>query len=118
MSTLKVQRQENTGVVYADPADLDLSVRFRHSQSQKVIGGVPVQNHVTEIIFNDGNSVTVAGVNTKDAVSVRLRVSGASESAARIKEILVAMAAQVDEWSDESVFQGFNPTTAPVIPAV
>lgn len=118
MSTLKVQRLENTGVVYADPSDLNVSVRFRHSVGQKSINGVPVSNHVTEVIYNDDNNVTVGGVNAIDAVSVRLRVSGAAESKARIRELLLAMAAQVDNWDDESVFQGFNPTTAPVIPAV
>jgi len=118
MATLKVLRQENTGVVYADPADLGLSVRFRHSSAQKSLNGVPTTNHVTEIIANDDHAVVIGGVNAKDALSVRIRTSGASESKARLRELLLALAAQVDDWDDESVFQGFNPTTAPVIPAV
>jgi hypothetical protein len=57
--------------------------------------------------------VTVAGVAANDAVSVRLRVSATKESAARVKNILLSMAAQVDAWADEGVFIGFPPTTTP-----
>lgn len=117
MATLQVLRQENSGVIYADPAKPDLTVRFRNTSSNKTLNNVNVKNYLTEIIVNDGNPVTVSGVSATDAVSVRLRVSGAVESAARIAVLLHALAEQVDTWQSEAVFSGFNPSTAPVIPA-
>jgi len=117
MATLQLLRQENTGVVYTDPAKMDLTVRFRNTSSKKTLNGVPVQNSMSEIIINDGNAVTVGGVAAVDAVSVRLRVSGALESSARITTLIIALASQMSTWNAEKCFQGFRPSTAPVIPA-
>jgi len=117
MATLQLLRQENNGVVYTDPAKMDLTVRFRNTTSKKTLNSVPVANSLSEIIINDANSVTVGGVSAVDAVSVRLRVSGANESAARIAVLLHALAEQLDTWITEKVHSGFRPTTAPVIPA-
>lgn len=118
MATLQLLRQENTGVVYSDPAKPDLTVRFRNTSVMKSLNGVSVRNQLAEIIYNDQNEVTVAtGVTAKDAVSVRLRVSGCTLSAARLTVLLHALAEQIDTWNSQNVFAGFNPTTAPVIPA-
>lgn len=118
MATLQLLRAENTGVVYADPAKPDMTVRFRNTTSQKTLNGVTVQNRLTEIIYNDNNPVVPAeGVNAQEAISVRIRVSGSSLSAARITEIIGSMAAQIETWDSQNIFVGFNPTTAPVIPA-
>ena len=113
--TLKIQKIENTGVIYADPSDPTMVVRFRNTVSPKSLNGVSVRNCATEVIYNIDNDVTVNGVSAKDAVSVRIRTSGAMQSKAKIKQLLVSAAAQVDDWADEDVFIGFNPTTAPVI---
>lgn len=113
--SLKLQRQDATGVIYADLADPNMTVRFRNTAATKSLNGVPVQNYATEIIYNDDNAVTVSGVAAQDAVSVRIRVSATKESAARVKNILISAAAQLDEWADEGVFVGFQPTTTPVI---
>lgn len=118
MATLQVLRQENNGVVYADPAKPDMTVRFRNTVAAKTLNGVSVKNYRTEIIYNDNNSVTVGdGVSALDAVSIRLSVSGALESETRVEEILAALAAQINTWAGQNVFKGFNPTSAPVIPA-
>lgn len=117
MATLQLLRQENNGVVYADPAKPDMTVRFRNTSSNKTLNNVNVKNYLTEIIYNDGNPVTVSGVAATDAISVRLRVSGTVESATRIAVLLHALADQINTWQGETVFSGFNPTTAPVIPA-
>lgn len=110
---LKIQKIEATGVVYADPSDPGLSIRFKQSEQGKTLSGVTVANHVTEIIVNDDNAITVSGVAAVDAVSLRLRVSGSTYSKARIKALLVALASDLDNWSDEDVFGGFRPTTIP-----
>lgn len=114
--TLKIQKIEQTGVVYADPADPGLTVRFKQTQQSKSLNGLSVANHVTEIIVNDDNAIAVGGVNAMDAISVRLRVSGSNHSKSRIKALLVALATDVDNWSDEDVFGGFRPVTVPTNP--
>lgn len=114
---LKIQKIEQTGVVYADPADPGLSVRFKQTEQGKSLNGVPVANHVTEVIVNDDNAVTVSGISAIDAISVRLRVSASAHSKTRVKSLLVALAADVDNWSDEDVFSGFRPVTVPTNPA-
>lgn len=113
---LKIQKIENTGVVYADPADPGLSVRFKQTEQGKSLNGVPVANHSTEIIINDDNAVTVSGQAAVDAISIRVRVSAAPQSKARVKALLGILASS-SAWSDEDVFSGFRPVTAPTIPA-
>lgn len=117
MTTLKVLRHDATGVIYADPSDPNLTVRFRSASQTKSLNAIPVSNYKTEVIYNDDNPIVIAAVNAQDAVSVRLSVSATKESAARVKEILLSMAAQVGTWADQGVFVGFEPTNAPVIPA-
>lgn len=113
---LKIQKIEQTGVVYADPADPGLTFRFKQTEQSKSLNGTPVTNHVTEVIVNDDNAVTISGENAIDAVSVRLRVSASAFSKARVKALLVSLAADVSDWSDEDVFNGFRPVTTPTNP--
>lgn len=113
--TTKLLRTEQTGVIYADPADPDLTVRFRNTSAVKNLNGTPVKNYTTEIIYNDSHTITVGAANAEDALSVRLRVSGASQSAVRIRQLLLGLAAQVGTWETEKVFVGFAPTTVPAI---
>lgn len=113
---LKIQKIEQTGVQYADPSDPGLSVRFKQTEVNKSLSGVTVANHTTEIIYNDDNAITIAGVSAVDAISIRLRVSATAQSKARVKALLVSMAADVDNWSDEDVFSGFRPATTPTQP--
>lgn len=118
MATLQILRQEATGVVYANASDVQQTVRFRNTSSQKTLNGVSVRNNITEVIYNDDVQIEVAdGVFANDAVSVRLRVSGASLSSASTEALVAAMAAQLSAWISQGVFKGFNPTSAPVIPA-
>lgn len=114
--TFKVQKTENTGIVYADPADPGLTVRVKHSTQGKTLNGVQVANQVTEVIVNDDNNITVNGVAAVDAVSLRLRVSGGIQSTPRKKSLLAALRATLDAWEDEDVLSGFNPTSVPVAP--
>lgn len=114
-TTLSVKSQENAGVTYAVPAKPDTTIRFRFTSAVKVLNGVSVPNYATELIVNDNNSVTVGGVSAIDALSVRLRVSGALESKARLRQLLLSIVAQLGTWETENVMQGFRPTTAPVL---
>lgn len=114
--TFKVQKTENTGIVYADPSDPDLTVRLKHSSQAKSLNGVSVTNQVTEIICNDNTGVTVGGVSAVDALSVRVRISGSLPATARKKALVAAMMSTLDAWADEDVLSGFNPTTVPVSP--
>lgn len=114
---LSLKRSEQNGVLYADPVAPDLTVRFRNTTQQKTLNGVNVTNYMCEIIANDNNAVTIDGVAAVDALSVRIRVSGTAESATQLGVILNALAAKIPSWVSEHVFQGFNPTTVPAIPA-
>lgn len=109
---LKIQKIETNGVVYADPADPGLSVRFKQTSQGKSLNGVPTTNHVTEIIINDDNQVMIGGHSAIDAISVRVRVSGSAQSKARIKALLGVLAS-LGTWADEDVFSGFRPVTPP-----
>lgn len=109
---LKIQKIEQNGVVYADPADPGLSVRFKQTEQGKSLNGVPTSNHVTEVIVNDDNAITVSGKDAIDAISIRLRVSASAQSKARVKALLGILAAS-NRWADEDVFGGFRPTTPP-----
>lgn len=113
--TFKIQKIETNGVTYANPENAT-TVRFRNTSTAKTLNGVSTKNQLTELIVNDDNPVSIAGVSGTDAVSVRLRVSASPASQARVKQILLALASQIDEWTAEDVFLGFNPVTAPVIP--
>lgn len=113
--TLSVKSRDNAGVTYADPAKPDMTVRFRFSNTSKVLNGVATPNYTAEIIYNDNNAVTVGGVSAKDALSVRVRISGAIESKTRLTQILGSLAAQLVAWDTENVPRGFAPTTAPVL---
>ena len=114
-TNLKLLRSEATGPVFANPSDPDLTVRFRSTSSPKSLNGVSTKNYTTEIVYNDSNSVVIAGTNAQDAVSVRLRVSGSNESMPRIAEILACLSVQLSAWTAEKVFVGFNPDTVPKI---
>lgn len=113
--TLKVLRRENTGVVYASVSKPDLTVRFRGIQQGKSLAGAATTNFIQEIIYNDVNPVSIGGVAATDALSVRLRTSGAMQSRARLSQVLHSLADQIDQWAVEGVFSGFDPVTAPVI---
>jgi len=113
--TLSLQKQDATGQTYANPVKPDFTVRFRNSGVKKSLNGITVNNIMAEIIYNDNNAVTVGGVSASDAISVRLRVSGTLESATRINQFLTGLSAQMANWVSQSVFKGFNPTSAPAI---
>jgi len=113
--TLSIKSQDSSGITYADPADPNCSIRFRSTNAVKTLNGVNVKNYATEIIVNDDYPVTVNGVAAQDALSIRVRVSGALESKTRLRNLLVSLAAQLGTWETENVMQGFRPSTAPVI---
>jgi len=113
--TLSVKSLDSAGVTYANPAKPDMTIRFKFSGTTKTLNGVQVPNHLTEIIVNDNNAVTVGGVAAVDAISIRVKVSGAFESKARLASLIGSLAAQLGTWETESVMQGFKPSTAPVI---
>jgi len=112
---LKIQKIEQSGVVYADPADPGLTIRFKQADQGKSLNGLPVTNHATEIIINDDNAVTISGQPAVDAISIRLRVSASSQSKARVKALLGVLAL-TSTWADEDVFSGFRPVTTPTVP--
>lgn len=114
-TTLSVKSRDNNGVTYADPSKPDTIVRFRYSSSFKTANGAAVNNNLEEIIINDNNSISVGDIPVQDALSVRLRVSGSQGSKARLRLFLRSLAAQLAAWETENVFQGFQPTTAPVL---
>lgn len=114
--TFKVQKTENTGIVYANPADPDNTVRLKHANQAKSLNGVSVTNQVTEVIVNDSADITVGGVNAVDALSIRVRISGSLQATARKKALLIALMSTLTTWSEEDVLKGFNPSSVPSLP--
>lgn len=112
--TFKVQKTEQTGVVYAEPSDPDNTVRVKHSSQVKTLAGLQVTNQVTEVIVNDNTTLAIGEATAVDALSIRVRVSGSLQATARKKALLAALLATLDAWADEDVLSGFNPTTVPV----
>jgi len=113
--TLSVKSRDASGITFADPTKPSNTVRFRFSTTTKVLNGVSTPNYATEIVVNDSNSVTVGGVSALDALSIRVRISGALESKVRLQNLLNSIAAQFATWENENILQGFCPSTAPVI---
>lgn len=116
MTALKLLKNEPTGVVFADAAKPDYQVRFKTTSAPKGLNGIQVQNYATEIIITDNNPVTIGSVSAMDAISVRVRVSGTSQSAPRIEDVIVALCAQLPAWVAEGVLKGFQPVTVPTVP--
>lgn len=114
-TTRDLQRfsQDAFGVTYADPLDPNFTIRFKNSHARKNLNGVNTTNYVTEVICNDDVPVRLRDVDATDAVSVRVRVSGAFESQDRTRQVLKSLAAQLIVWADENVLSGFAPTTVP-----
>jgi hypothetical protein len=110
----KVQKTENTGVVYAEPTDPDQTVRVKHAAQVKSLNNLQVTNQVTEVIVNDNYGVTIGDATAVDALSIRVRISGSLQATARKKALLMALLTTLDNWADEDVLSGFNPTTVPV----
>lgn len=114
MANLKLLNRQPNGVTYANPNDVNYTVRFKHSKNSKNLSGVAVANHVCEIIVSDLHQVIPAtGVNANDALSVRVRISGSEVSAARLQKIAANIGPQLSKWVQEGVFVGFEPTTLP-----
>jgi hypothetical protein len=111
--SFKVQKTDSFGVTYADPANPHVTVRVKNTNGNKSIDGHSVTNRVTEVIVNSTNFVSFGDETAGDAVSVRLRVSGAVQSATHVAELLAGLAALVPTWTTEDVFEGFPPSTAP-----
>lgn len=114
VSTLQLYSQQTNGVTYCDPNDPDMTVRFKTTSSQKVLDGKKVINYITEIAANDNVAIDVGGAQVIDANSVRIRTSGALQSAPRLQQMLLDLAAKVEAWGTEKVFLGFKPSTLPV----
>lgn len=114
VNTLALYSQQSNGVTYCDPADPDFTVRFKTTSAQKVIDGIKVQNYISEIAANDNHSIIVGTNAATDALSVRIRTSGSLHSKARLKQMLLDLAAKVDTWGTENVLIGFNPVTPPI----
>lgn len=115
MTSLVQYPNKLQGITYASP-ESPYTVRFVTGRSNKVIQGIRLDNFATEIIANYPNRVTVGETVITDPVSVRVRVSGAPDSRKAIKAVIEALSAQLTIWESESVYLGFQPTTAPTLP--
>lgn len=118
MANLQLLRSDASGATYASLSDPDYTVRFKTVQQNKSLSGKTVANYVTEIIVNDIIDVDVSGVTVPEAISVRFKVSGSNQGAVTKHLIAGSLASQISTWTAEGVFEGFRPTTLPVVPAV
>lgn len=112
--TFKVQKTENTGIVYAEPTDPDHTVRLKHSAQIKNLKGLQVTNQVTEVVVNDNHSISIGSESAQDLLSIRVRISGSLQATSRKKALLTALLSTLEAWQDEDVLSGFNPATVPV----
>jgi hypothetical protein len=113
MANLALYSQNPNGTTWADPSDPNYVVRFKTTQAPKSIGGHATKNVVHEIITNGTNPVPVGDGVVMDAVSARIRLSGALESRAVVAKMLRDTAATLESWDTENVFVGFQPATPP-----
>lgn len=114
MASLKLLNRQSNGVTYANPQDVNYTVRFKHSKSMKTLAGVSMANHVAEIIVSDVHTVSPAtNASANDALSLRIRISGSEVSAERLQKIVASIGPQLSKWVTEGVFVGFEPTTLP-----
>lgn len=113
----KLQKSDGNSSTWADPAMPDLTVRLKQTQTVKALAGKPVVNHLTEVIVSDSHDVVVAGDTVRDTLSVRLRVSGAQESATQLQEIVDLLSNCTSTlWTGENWIEGFTPSTVPAMP--
>lgn len=118
MSSTQFYRNTPKGIIFADPAKPDYRVRFDHTELTKKVGTGTTSTQITEVRINDAHDIVVDGVSGTDNIAISLRVSAAPESKARVKSILSQLGVQTPVWSDENVFNGFQPTTLPINPSV
>lgn len=111
--SLKLYSQQPNGVTFSDPNDPDYQVRFKTTSTAKMLDGSRTTNFVTEVIVNDNHLVNIGDKQVSDAISVRVRVSGAAESHEHLKIVVKNLASQLATWADEDVFVGFRPDTLP-----
>lgn len=114
-TTYKVLKNDANGLVYANPLKPDSQVRFKTTAAKKGMNGVSVQNYITEIVLTENNTISIGAVSAQDPLSVRIRTSGTGQSIPRVKQLLLSMVAQLDEWASEDVLIGFTPVTAPIV---
>jgi hypothetical protein len=112
----QLQKSDGNSATYADPTDADYTVRVKQTQVSKSLDGKPVKNWITEVIMGRTNPIEVEGIDAVDQCSVRLRISGAVQSAAALQAMADLLAGCIAEWSDEHWLIGFNPTSVPAIP--
>lgn len=117
MANSQILTRDANGVTFADPASPDLTFRFKTTKNKKGLNGVIVDNYLHEIIVNDDNQVTLGSVTANEALSVRFRISGSILSQDRLVAVATSVAAQLPTWLAEQAHLGFEPQTAPVIPA-
>lgn len=105
---LKLYSQQTNGNTWADPSDPDYTVRFKTNASPKSIDGQRTTNYMTEIIVNDNYPVSVGGKDVVDALSVRIRTSGAIESISQLNAMVDDVVSQLKAvWLADDVLSGF-----------
>lgn len=115
MPSLQIKSIDPQGVTYANPADPGHTVRFKFVSTPKTAGGLNLNNSAVEIIVNDDHTVTVGTASAKDALSIRIRASGAVESKERLEALLLKLAIDIPTWVSENVVTGFRPVTPPTL---
>lgn len=111
---LKLYSRQTNGETWADSVDPDYTVRFKTTSSPKSLDGYRTTNYATEVIVNDNHNVVIGNNTTADALSVRIRTSGAIESVDQLKQMVNDACSQlVANWLAEEVLTGFPVVTPP-----
>jgi hypothetical protein len=112
----QVQKTDGNSTVWADPATPSTTVRCKQTAGRKGLGGNVVDNHITEIIINDLNDVTIGDDTVPDTLSIRVRISGSVHSHTRARALVGLLTNTLNSWDDENYVIGFTPSTVPAFP--
>lgn len=113
--SMQIIATDQFGVTYANPQDPDFQIRFKTTSARKSVDGISMQNYVSEVIITDNHKKDATAPN--EALSVRLRTSGSTENKDRLYKLIKFLAQNLDQFETDSVFYGFRPSVAPVVPA-
>jgi hypothetical protein len=111
----QLKRTDGNSTTWADPSDPNRSFRLKQTTSNKVLGGVTVENHVSEIIIGEPHGVTVEGVDAVDTLSVRLKVSGSVYSESQLLLNVELLCDTLEAWVADHYLSGFTPASVPAL---
>lgn len=111
----KKQSLNGSSVIWADPSNVEHTVRAKVSKVQKNTSVGAVSNIATEVVNVLPADITKGTNVATESLSIRVRLSGSAENHAALKAEWVATKAHVDAVIDAGSLQGFIPADANIV---